>query len=206
MLRYCYNDFILIFSVSTRTKIQPLYKGDRSCTTLANFDCRKAFIGLGKYQPLPFPLLSPAPAPELDDTGTATDLDLNIIVFLDLISSSSSFVSTFLFFCNLNTDQIEADLLLPDTDGDGSFGSLSKPRKRDPERRKGIASDLARRNAGSPSIRLETLPTAPTPSDEKREKDDEEDDEEDVVAAVAFTLQGQGLTLAHSGQSMESCS
>jgi hypothetical protein len=105
---------------------------------------------------------------------------------------------------DLNTDQnVDALLLLTDGGGDGgSFRSFSAPTYRDLDRRKGIASDLDLRNAGSLSIRLETLPTAPTPSVEKRETEDDEEDEDDVVAALAQHAQGRAL--AHSGQSAES--
>jgi hypothetical protein len=138
---------------------------------------------------------------ESDVIETATDRDLIIIAALFVFSSLVSTLLLLFFCCDRNTDQNDDDLVLEVT-GEVSLGSVSVPTNRDLERRKGIASDLERRKAGSLSMRLETREVGPPKAScEKREKEEEEEEEDDVVAAVVVVAQqAHGRTLAQSGQ------
>ena len=143
--------------------------------------------------------------PESDVIETATDLDLLIIVLLLRLSFTSS-----TFLLDRKTDQNDDALVL----GVVSLNSVSDPvpTNRDLDRRKGIATDLERRKAGSLSMRLETRPVGPGPGpgppptascNEKREKEEEEDDEDDVVCVAVAAKQAHGRALAQSGQRVE---
>ena len=142
--------------------------------------------------------------PESDVIETATDLDLLIIVLLLRLSFTSS-----TFLLDRKTDQNDDALAL----GVVSLNSVSDPvpTNRDLDRRKGIATDLERRKAGSLSMRFETRPVGPGPGppppttscDEKREKEEEEDDEDDVVCVAVAAKQAHGRELAQSGQRVE---
>lgn len=152
--------------------------------------CRKAFIGLGKNQPLPFVRGLNSPSPET--AVTATDLDLAITGFT-LASPSHSSANIFScsgapplpLFCDLNIDQNDLADLLPFSAGESLALSRSEapppPEKRERERRNGIAMERERRRPGSCSMRLWTRPTSPAAENLEKEEEDEEEEEELVA-------------------------
>lgn len=171
--------------------IQPLYSGDRSCATAA-FDCRcrKALIGLGKYQLRPLPLAADLESAPVRFHVNATDLDFLIILDRSsaalaaasaasrtssalLLSSplhdadSANPTPDLLLLSLLNIRQNEAVLLvMPPGEPPSPFSRQPAPRSSaylDRDRNKDTATERERLNVGSDSIRFETRPTDPTP-------------------------------------------
>lgn len=157
---------------------------------------RKTLSGLENDHPRPLDL--PSTAPESDIPKTPTDRDLIILLLLlDSASLPSPPSRFFVVLCALNNDDQNDALPLRSTGAGAALSSaaysLPEPSL---ERRKGGAVDLERRNAGSPSMRLDTRPTVPMPGTESREKEEDEEEEDEDEAKHA-----QGRTLPQSGQS-----
>ncbi|CAL9153854.1 unnamed protein product, partial [Musa hybrid cultivar] len=172
----------------------PRHSGDRTCTTfVADFQCRRTFIGLGKYHrrpPFPFPSSS-SPQPAAWARPAATDLDLY----------SSDPAESFFLAAFENSKNGAHPLPLPRDLGAAATSSTGGA-DTDVDRCSGNPTDWDLRNDGSLSMSRDMGPTAPTPVPRPTPPSpasSAEEGEEDEAEEEGEGKQPQGRTLAQSG-------